>query len=58
MASVTSAEREELVTVVNVVNANGSVLPPMFVFPRVNIVSGLFGGHQLDLQHQLQDRAG
>ena len=55
MASVTSAEREELVTVVI---ANGSVLPPMFVFPRVNIVSGLFGGHQLDLQHQLQDRAG
>ena len=58
VASVTSAEREELVTVVNVVNANGSVLPPTFVFLRVNIVSGLFGGHQLDLQDQLQDRAG
>ena len=36
VASVTSAEREVLVTVINEVNASGSVLPLMFVFPRVS----------------------
>ena len=36
VASVTSAERGELVTVINAVNVSGSVLPLMFVFLWVN----------------------
>lgn len=36
VGSVTSAERGELVTVVNTISAGGAVLPPLFLFPRVN----------------------
>ena len=55
MASVTSAERGELVTVINVVNASGTVLPSMFVFPQVNYREWFIRGAQLDLHDQLQD---
>ena len=44
MASVTSAERGELVTAINAVNASGSVLPPMFISPRVNYREWFFRG--------------
>ena len=36
VGSITSAERGELVTVVYTTSASGNVLPPMFIFPRVN----------------------
>jgi hypothetical protein len=36
VGSITSGERGELVTVVYTVSASGNVLPPMFIFPRVN----------------------
>lgn len=36
VGSITSAERGELVTVVYAVSGTGAVLPPMFIFPRVN----------------------
>ena len=36
VGSITSAERGELVTVVYTISASGNVLPPMFIFPRVN----------------------
>lgn len=36
MGSVTSRERGELVTVVYTVSASGVVIPPMFIYPRVN----------------------
>lgn len=36
VGSITSAERGELVTVVYTVSAAGNVIPPMFIFPRVN----------------------
>ena len=35
VGSITSAERGELVTVVYTICANGSALPPMFLFPKV-----------------------
>ena len=35
VGSVTSGERGELVMVVCAVNATGSTIPPMFIFPRV-----------------------
>ena len=53
VASVTSAERGELVTVINAVNASH----PCLSFSWLIIASGLFGGHQLDLQDQLQEHA-
>lgn len=36
VGSITSAERGELVTVVYTVSASGNVIPPLFIFPRVN----------------------
>lgn len=36
VGAATSAERGELVTVVYAVSASGNVVPPMFIFPRVN----------------------
>jgi hypothetical protein len=36
VGSVTSRERGELVTVVYTVSASGVVIPPMFIYPRVN----------------------
>ena len=36
VGAATSAERGELVTVVYAVSASGNVIPPMFIFPRVN----------------------
>jgi len=36
VGSLTSAERGELVTVVYTVSASGNVIPPLFIFPRVN----------------------
>nr|XP_039257916.1 tigger transposable element-derived protein 6-like [Styela clava] len=36
VGAATSAERGELVTVVYTICASGNVLPPMFIFPRVN----------------------
>lgn len=33
---ISSAEREELVTVVYTINASGNALPPLLIFPRVN----------------------
>lgn len=36
VGSITSSERGELVTVVYTVSASGNVIPPLFVFPRVN----------------------
>jgi hypothetical protein len=36
IGAITSAERGELVTIVYTVCADGSALPPMFLFPRVN----------------------
>ena len=36
IGSVTSAKRGELVTVLYTVGASGVVVPPMFVFPKVN----------------------
>ena len=35
VGAISSAERGELVTVINTISASGTVLPPMFVFPRV-----------------------
>ena len=58
VASVTSAERGELVTVINVVHASGSVLPPMLVFTRVNYREWFIRGSPVNLQDQQQDRAG
>ena len=40
VGSITSAERGELVTVIYTVRADGMVLPPMFIFPRVNYKVG------------------
>ena len=39
IGSVTSAERGELVTVLYTVGASEVVVPPMFVFPRVNFLN-------------------
>ena len=36
VGAITSAERRELVTVVYTVSAIGSVVPPLFIFPRVH----------------------
>ena len=36
VGSITSSERGELVTVVYAVSASGNVIPPLFIFPRVN----------------------
>jgi hypothetical protein len=36
VGSLTSEERGKLVTAVFTINAAGHVLPPMFIFPRVN----------------------
>ena len=36
VGAITSAERGELVTVVYTVSAIGTVVPPLFIFPRVN----------------------
>ena len=36
VGAITSAERGELVTVVYTVRAIGSVVPPLFIFPRVH----------------------
>ena len=36
VGSITSAERGDLVTLVYAINAAGNVIPPMFIFPRVN----------------------
>ena len=36
VGSITSAERGDLVTVVYTICASGNVLPPLFIFPRVN----------------------
>ena len=36
IGAITSAERGDLVTVVYSVCASGSVVPPMFIFPRKN----------------------
>ena len=36
VGSLTSAERGELVTLVYAASASGNVIPPMFIFPRVN----------------------
>jgi len=36
VGSITSSERGELVTVVYTVSASGNVIPPLFIFPRVN----------------------
>ena len=36
VGSITSAERGQLVTVVYAICGNGSVIPPMFIFPRKN----------------------
>ena len=47
IGSVTSAEREELVTVLYAVGASGVVVPPMFVFPRVNFRNNFIVGGPL-----------
>ena len=36
MGAVTSGERGQLVTVLYAVSATGNVIPPLFIFPRVN----------------------
>ena len=36
VGSLTSGERGELVTLLYAISASGNVLPPMFIFPRVN----------------------
>lgn len=40
----TSAERGELVTVLNFINAAGSFIPPAFIFPRVNFKNFMLTG--------------
>ena len=47
IGSVTSAERGELVTVLYAVGASGVVMPPMFVFPRVNFRNNFIVGGPL-----------
>lgn len=44
VGAITSAERGELVTVVYTVSAIGSVVPPLFIFPRVNYKHFVRGG--------------
>lgn len=44
VGSITSAERGELVTVIYTVRADGMVLPPMLIFPRVNYKSWFIKG--------------
>ena len=46
--SVTSAERGELVIVLYAVGASGVVVPPMFVFPRVNFWNNFIVGGSLE----------
>jgi len=40
VGAITSAERGELVTVVDIVSVNGSVVPPLFIFPRATLCQG------------------
>ena len=47
IGSVTSAERGELVTVLYAVGASGAVVPPMFVFPRVDFRNNFIVGGPL-----------
>ena len=47
IGSVTSAECEELVTVLCTVGASGVVLPPMFVFSRDNFQNNFIVGGPL-----------
>ena len=47
IGSMTSAERGELVTVLYAVGASGAVVPPMFVFPRVNFWNNFIVGGPL-----------
>ena len=58
--SVTSAKVGELVTVLYAVGASGVVVPPMFVFPRVNFRSNFIVGGPVGcrLQEVLKSRAG
>ena len=46
VASITSAERSELVTTVYTVSASGLVIPPIFIFPRVKYRDHFIGGAQ------------
>ena len=48
IGSVTSAERGELVIVLYAVGASGVVVPPMFVFPRVNFRNNFIVGGSLE----------
>ena len=43
MASLTSAERGNLITVVTCLNATGTYDPPLIVFPRKKYESGAYG---------------
>ena len=47
IGSVTNAERGELVTVLYAVEASGAVVPPMFVFPRVDFRNNFIVGEPL-----------
>ena len=44
IGSVTSCERGEFVTIINAINASGTALPPMLIFPRVNYLERFIRG--------------
>ena len=48
VGAITSAERGELVTVVYTVSAIGTVVPPLFIFPRVNFKENFTRGGPTD----------